>query len=172
MTERAKHKFPPSSARFTNDRAHKFQPSISMSFNNVCPFSFCFKARQFPFLRPPSSTSHRKSFFFIPFDSWKKLVHATRSTWNTSQARKSRTMSCLCNHHSLAARSSDCDSIFLCPIFMINGRPHFLCATMANCLAYRMLTSFSALGQAKGLHSTKIWLWIKNEIHGRSINNF
>lgn len=85
--------------------AHKFQPSISMSFNSVC-VSFGFVSSEaerflslfiFPFPRPVNN--HFSSFVW---QLWRKDFSRVRAheTW------KSKTMSCSCNHHSCAARSS------------------------------------------------------------------
>lgn len=62
----------------------QFQWALTM----CVPFPFVSKHKHF--FPPPDSTSYEKSFFFIRFDSWKKLLCAARSTWNTSQTRSQK----------------------------------------------------------------------------------
>lgn len=90
--------------------AHKFQASISMSFNNVCPFTIVSNGISISFPRQRHMKNH---FSSVTLTAFPKLSLVSMFTIrmhmfdNEKPARRIvRTMSCLCNHHSFAARSS------------------------------------------------------------------
>lgn len=80
------------------------------------------------------------------------------STWNETRAkkrRKSRTMSCLCNHHSLLPATILFSSVQV--LWLMVVPPFFYMRNHGKLFGLQNVNFlFLRSGQAKGLHSTKI----------------